>query len=225
MGAAQLLDQVQTLAHLATLEAGPQVYAERLAQELGEAVTRDEIAARDDQLRDALARIDALAKRVMRIQLEHVLADDTSIGPPTRKVFAATVTDYANRLDLLDTRARDVASRSGARDPAGIAERVVEAARATLALRGAVGSGVLALIAELAAAGAPLADRSARDRSAAEPARRAWSAVRRELEAIAARPDRVVEAPFAARLATWPDQLDDPDPANEPTFADMIELD
>lgn len=223
MSAAQLLDQVQSIAHVEGFEA--RAYAERLAREIAPAGTRDELAARDEQLRDALGRIEALASRVMRIRLDHVLAADTSIGPPTRKVFAATVASYAGRLDLLETRVHDIASKSGARDARGIAELVAQAAAATLDLRTAIRDHVLALGAELAATSVPHADQRARDRQEAEPARRTWSAVRRELEAVAARPERLAEAAFAARLASWPEQLDEPDPVAEPTRASLIELD
>jgi len=225
MSAQQVLDQVQSLARVAALEAEPHGYADQLVAELAPALSRDELAARDDRLRDALARIDALAERVMRIRLDHVLADDQAIAVPTRKVFAATVTGYVDRLDLLETRAHDVATRGGSRDAAGIARLVVEAARATLALRTAIRVDVFVAISGLAATSVPLADAQARDMRSEEVARRAWSALRRELEAVAAEPTRVTEGPLAARLGTWPEQLDDPDPAGEPTFASLIELD
>ena len=48
-------------------------------------------------------------------------------------------------------------------------------------------------------------------------ARRTWSALRRELEAVAAQPERVAAAALPARLASWPEQLDEPEPASEPT--------
>jgi hypothetical protein len=221
----QLLDRVQSLTHIAELEADPRAYADRLANELAAAASRDELAARDDRLRDALARIDAMAERAMRIRLDHVLAGDTAIGMPTRKVFATTVLGYESKLDVLEARARDVAHRGGSLDPARIASSVVDAASATLALRSTIRRGVLALISELATASVAPADRDARDRRIDDPTRRAWSALRRELEAVAAQPERVAEAAMAARLATWPEQLDEPDPSSEPTFADMIEID
>ncbi len=223
MSAAQLLDQVQTIGQVEGFEA--RAYADRLAQEIAPAGSRDELAARDEVLRDALGRIEALVSRVMRIRLDHVLAADTSIGPPTRKVFAATVASYAGRLELLETRVHDVASKTGARDAHRIAELVVQAAAATLDLRAAIRDHVLALGAALAAASIPHADQRARDRQEAEPARRAWSQIRRELEATAARPERLAEAPFAPRLASWPEQLDEPDPVAEPTRASLLELD
>ena len=222
----RILDQVQSLPQLAAFEADLHVHAETLAGELGDAPeSRDELAARDDRLRDELARIDAMAERVMRIRREHALAEDTAIATPTRKVFASTITSYDGRLEILEARARDVASRGGSMNPSDIADRVVEAARATLAVRAQLRDGVLALAAKLAEASASFADIRARDRRDDEKSRRAWSALRRELEATAARPSRVAEASLAARLATWPDRLDDPDPSTEPTCADMIELD
>jgi hypothetical protein len=212
----QLLDQLQSLGRLEALEAD--AYAGALAAELV-----DEVAARDAQLADALARIDALAERAMRLRLEHALADDPAIAAPTRRVFAATVVGYADRLELLATRAHHVAARSP--DPEGVATTVVDAARATLAMRVALRGPVLALVARVAAASAADADVRARDRRLDAATRTGWSALRRELEAVAAQPERVATAPFAARLAAWPPQLDEPDPASEPTFADMIELD
>jgi hypothetical protein len=220
-----VLDQVQSLPRIAALEADSRAYAERLAQELANAESRSELAARDDRLRDALARIDGMTERVMRIRLDHVLADDTTIGIPTRKVFASTIVNYESKLDVLEARASDVARRGGALDPSRVAGSVVEAASAALALRTAIRTDVLALISKLATASVPFADRNARDRQLDDVTRRAWSALRRELEAVAAQPERVAEAALVARLATWPEQVDEPDPANEATFADMIELD
>lgn len=223
--AQHILDHVQSLPHIGALEADPHAYADQLATELGPVTSRDEITTRDDRLRTALARIDELSTRVMRIRLDHVLANEQALAPPTRKVFAATVVSYEDKLELLASRAADVASRGGSRDPAAIADAVVDAARATLALRAALRHGILALIAQLSAASVPLADQTARDRRLEEAQRRAWSAVRRELEATAAQPARVVAADFTARLAAWPAQLDEPDPSSEPTVADLIELD
>jgi hypothetical protein len=226
MSAAQhMLDQIQSLARIEALEAEPGAYATQLASELGEAATLGELDARDARLRHALAQLDAMIERTVRIRLDHALAADTAIAGPTRKVFAATIVGYAGRLELLEARARDVAARGGATDPDGIAARVAEVARGALALRDAVRAGVLAVIRDLAAATAPIADRHARDRALDEALRKRWSAARRDLEAIASQPDRIAAAPLPARLAAWPEQLDEPDPAREPTFADMIELD
>ena len=138
MGAEQVLDEIQSLSRIAAAEANPHAYAERLAPELVDAATREALAARDDRLRDALARIDAMTERAMRIRLEHALADDTAIGIPTRKVFASTVVGYAGKLDVLEARAIDVANRGGSPDPAGAASSVADAARATLELRDAI---------------------------------------------------------------------------------------
>lgn len=223
--AQQLLDQVQSVARIEALEAAPAEYAERVAAELGGGDSLDDLAARDAALAQALGQIDAMTERVARIRLEHALAHEASIATPTRKVFATTIAGYAGRLELLEARARDVAARGGAVDPAGVAARVVDQGRAALALRDALRAGLLALIRDLAAAAGPDADRRARDRTLDEAARRRWSAARRELEATASQPERVATGPMPARLASWPEQLDEPDPAHEPTFADMIELD
>jgi hypothetical protein len=226
MSAAQhLLDQIHSLAGIAALEAEPAAYAERLAAEIPAAATLAELEARDAVLVRALGQIDAMTARAMRIRLDHVLAADTSIGPPTRSVFASTITGYAGRLPLLAQRARDVAARGGAADPDHVAGAVIDAAGSVLALRDAVRAGVLAVISELAQADAVAADLRARDRNLDDPARRRWSAARRDLEAVAAEPERVLAAPMAARLGALPDQLDEPAPGREVTFADMVELD
>ena len=226
MSAAQhVLDRAYSLAGIAALEAEPGAYAEALAAELAPAATLAELEARDAALVGALGQIDAMIVRAMKIRLEHALAAEPSIAAPTRNVFAHTIVGYADRLSLLEDCARDVAARGRAADPDAIAAAVVEAARSVLALRAAVRAGVLALIRDLAHAAAPDADRRARDRNLDEPVRRRWSAARRDLEAVAADPARVLAAAMPARLGALPDQLDEPDPEREVTFADMLELD
>lgn len=226
MSAAQhILDQAHSLARIAALEADPGAYAERLATELPAAATLAELEARDAALAAALGQIDGMIARAMRIRLGHALANDTSIGAPTRSVFASTITGYAGRLPLLEQRARDVAARGRAGDPDRVAESVVEAARSVLALRDALRAGVLALIRDVARAAVPEADRRARDRNLDEPERRRWSAARRDLQAVAAEPERVLSAPMAARLGALPDQLDEPEADREVAFADLLELD
>lgn len=223
MSASRFLDQVQSLAHVTAFL--PETYAEQLAAELAPVETREDIAARDEQLRAAIARIEETSTRIMRIRLEHALSGDTAIAVPTRKVFSQTVADYAGRFDVLATRVRDIAARNGSRDPEAVARTVVDAAEATLAQRAELYRSVLELGARLALEAAPMADAKARDRREAEPPRRLWSAVRRELEALAARPERILQATFAVRLAGWDSLLDDPDPENAPTLADLLELD
>jgi hypothetical protein len=225
MSSAHVLDRVHSLAGLEALEADPGGYAAQLAEEIPHADTLAGLEERDAMLAAALGRIDQAMARAMKIRLEHALAADTSIGPPTRSVFSSTITGYAGRLSVLEERARDVAARGGAVDPDGVAGRVACAARSVLALRDALRAGVLDAAGRLARAAAPEADRRARDRNLDEPARRRWSAMRRELEAVAADPARVLAAPMAARLGALPEQLDEPDPGPEVTFADMIELD
>ena len=58
------------------------------AVEVPPASTLVELEARDAVFGAALAEIDDAMTRVMRIELDHALADDTSIATPTRKVFA-----------------------------------------------------------------------------------------------------------------------------------------
>jgi hypothetical protein len=214
----RLLDQVQSLAAIDGFE--PHAYVDALSGELPA-----ELDARDGALAAALAQLEVLAQRVMRIRLDHVLAADTSIAPPTRKVFATTVVGYAADLGKLAARVRDVAARTRGTDADRVAELVVDAARATLAQRETVRAGVLGLARELAVAAGPDADRRARDRQLDEPQRKRWSATRRELELVAADPARITTAPWSARIAQHPEQLDEP--AAEPalTIADLLELD
>jgi hypothetical protein len=220
-----ILDQVQSIARIDALAADPDSYAEQLAAELPSAATLPELDARDAQLAAALTQIDTMIARAMRIRLEHALATENSIGPPTRMVFAQTVVSYAGKLDVLASRARDVAARGGARDADQVAELVTDAARSVLALRDALRDGVLALIVRLATAAMPDADRTARNRKLDDAVRKRWSAARRDLEAIAANPEAVAAAPMATRLAAWPEQIDEPEPEKEPSIADLLELD
>jgi hypothetical protein len=227
--AAQLvLDQVQSMARIAGLEAAPEGYATDLAAELapaGAAASLAALEAQDARLRDALGQLDAMIERVMRLRLDHALALDGSLPPPTRRVFASTILRYEGQLALLEDRVRDAAARGGARDPGGVAVLACEAATATLALRDAVRAPVLAIIRDRAAAAVALADQAARDRQRDDAERQRWSAARRDLEVVAADPGCVVAAPMATRMAAWPAQLDEPAPAPEVTFADMIEMD
>ena len=224
MGAQHVLDQVQSLGKIEEIEAAPVTYAAELGNELSPATTIAELEARDAQLAAALAAIDPMIARAMRLVLERALANDSSIGVPTRTVFCQTVTSYVGKLDLLSERTRDLAARGGARDPDDVADRITEAARRVLALRDAVRAGVLVLIHDLATAAIPEADRQARDRQQGEAPRKRWSAVRRDLEMIAEEPTRILAAPMPARVAAWPEQIDEPDPEKEVSFADMIEM-
>ena len=215
-----MLDRIQSLASIAVLEADPGAFARVLAAQLPA-----DLEARDAALATALRHTDDAASRVMRVLLEHALADDSSLAPPTRKVFVSTITSYIDRLDLLAQRVRELAARGRASDPDAVARAVTDAARRTLALREAVRGPVLELVRELATAAIPDADRRARDRDLDDRARKRWSAVRRDLEAIAEAPERVLAAPMADRVAAWPEQLDEPAPKPEPTLAELIELD
>lgn len=135
--AQQLLDRVRSLAAIAELEADPGRYAQLLE-------VPAEPEPRGAAITAALQSIDELAARVMRIRLDHVLAHDTTIAEPTRRVFATTIVGYADKLDLLAERVSSVASRAG--DPAPLVTAVVDAARATLALRMALRTHVLARV-------------------------------------------------------------------------------
>lgn len=223
MTARAILDRVQSLAAIDALAADPGAYAAAL--ERPPASTIADLAARDAALTAALYAIDELASRVMRIALDHALADDASLAAPTRKVFTSTIASYEGALDTLASRARDLAARGGSRDPDATAALVVGAARRALDLRAAVRGPVLALVRELATRSIPDADRHARDRDRTDAERLQWSAARRDLETIADEPARILAAPMPARLAAWPAQLDEPAPKPEPTLAELIELD
>jgi hypothetical protein len=217
------LDHLQSLAALDAFD--PASFAAALAAELPAPATLAALEARDAALTAALAAIDDLAIRAMRLRLEQALANDASIAAPTRRVFVQTVVSYADNLELLGARARDVAARGGSRDPDATAALVTDAAGATLALREATRGPVLVLIRELATAAVADADARARDPQLPDAERKRWSAARRDLEMLAADPARITAAPFAQRIAAWPEQLDEPAPKPEPTLAELIELD
>ncbi len=223
--AKQLLDQVQSVARLDALAADPSAYAELVAGELPAGDELDAFEARDHQLRDALGQLDAMIERAARLGIEHALAHDSSIGVPSRKVFATTIVSYAGRLDLLATRARELAARGGASDPDDIATRIFDVARRVLELREAMRSAVLARVQQLAETALIGADGRARDARRDEASRKRWSAVRRDLEMIAQRPEAIAAAPMAKRVAAWPEQLDEPEPEKVPSLAELIELD
>ncbi len=224
ISAQHLLDRVQSLARIDELAADPAQFTAALAAELPAATSIAELEARDAALARGLAQVDVMVARATRVALEHALADDPSIGPPTRNVFATTIVSYADELPLLAQRARDVAERGRSPDPDAPTARVVDTARAMLALRDALHAAVLALARDLATAALPDARARALDRRLEEATRRRWSAGRRDLEALIAEPRRLLAGPMAARLAALPDELDEPDRTNEPTFAEMIEL-
>ena len=207
------LDHVQSLAAIEALE--PDAYAAEVA-----AALPADLEARDGALAAALAHIDATATRIMRSG-STTRSRTTRRSPHRRAACSHRRSSIAADLDLLARRALDVAVRGGAGDPAGVAQLVVDAAHATLLQREALSSPVLALVRDLAAASVADTDRRARDRTLDDAQRRRWSAIRRELEALPADPARVT-TPFAQRIATWPAQLDEPAPAAEPTFAELL---
>jgi len=220
-----ILDQVHSLAAAEALAQDRARFTAALGDAFPASLEVETLDASDALLRGTLAEIDALATRVMRLRLEHALADEPALPAPTQRVFAQTITGYVRQLALLEERALDVAPRGGARDPAQAARRVVEAARATLALRAALRDDVLGVARASAAGSIAEVDRRARDRTRPDDERRRWSAIRRDLEALAAEPTRLETAPLAARLAALPAQLDEPDPGPETSFADFLELD
>ena len=215
---------MSTLSRLHTRAALEAFSVDDYAVEVPGASTLSDLETRDAVFGAALAEIDDAMTRVMRIELDHVLADDTSIAPPTRKVFAGTINAYANNVELLASRARDVAARGRAADVESVVSAVTGAAARTLGLRDALRAKVFESAMTTARDSATEADARARDLKLDDAVRKKWSAWRRELEAIASDPTRVT-APIAARLASWPEQIDDPAPEAEVTFADMIEID
>lgn len=223
--AQQLLDQVQSVARLDALASDPAGYAALIADELPAGDELADLEARDGQLRAAFGQLDAMIERAARLGIDQALAMDSSIGAPTRKVFASTVVSYADRLDVLAARARDVAMRGGAGDPDDVADRIVGVARRVLEVRAALRGELLALVRRLALAATPAADRRAREPERDEASRKRWSAVRRDLETIAERPDAISAADLSTRVAAWPEQLDAPAPVAEPSLAELIELD
>lgn len=206
-----LLDRIQTLAAIEAFD--PASYE---VAAFGPAATIAELEQRDAQLTQALVEIDDTMGRFMRIRLEHV-AD--AMPAPTRRVFASTIANYAGKLAMLEDRVRST------RVAESIVQAVLGAARSTLDVREALRGTVLAQIQQLAARAIPDADRNARDPQLDDAQRKKWSQVRRDLEVLAAQPDRIAVAPMAKRIAAWPEQLDEPAAQPEVSFADMIELD
>ncbi|MEO8845008.1 MAG: hypothetical protein ABI591_22520 [Kofleriaceae bacterium] len=221
--AQRTLDQVYSVAHLEAFEPG--AYLDQLAAELGSPATLDELAARDAMSIAALAAIDTMIARAMKLRLDQALALEASVPAVTRNVFATTIIQYASRLELLGQRVHDVAARGGAPHPGDVADAVLDAARAVLGLRETLRAGVLELIRERAAASVAEADHRARDRALDDAKRKQWSRMRRDLEALAADPSGVFAGPSRARLAAYPEQLDDAPAEPELSFADLIELD
>lgn len=219
------LDRVHSLAHLEAFETEPGVVAERLAADTPSVATIPELEARDALLADSLGQVDAMITRAMRLRLDHGLAADSSIGAPTRNVFSLTIASYVGRLAVLEDRARDIATRGRSPDPERIAQIVVDAARRALDLRDVVRGSVLELVRQLAQTTVLDADQRARDRTRNEPERRRWSAVRRDMEAVALDPERVVASPLSGRIAALPVELDEPAAEPEPSFKELLELD
>jgi hypothetical protein len=222
MSAQRLLDRVQSLAAVEGVDAA--AFTDELRAELPATTTLADLETRDGTLSAALAAIDAFAARAMRIRMEHALASDPSIAAPTQRVFAQTVTQYEGRLGILEQRALDVATRGGASDARASASNVVECARATLGLRDELRAAVLALVRELAIPAVAHADACARDRNRGEPERKKWSAARRELDVLVIDPARIT-TPWAGRIASWPEQLDEPAAEPPMSIADLIEID
>ena len=144
------------------------------------------------------------------------LIADSALPPPTRSVFSTTIVAYVDRLDVLAQRVQGVSP--------GAEHEVLAAARRALSIREAFREVELELVRARASSAIADADRSARDRNLDERTRRRFSALRRDREMLAARPE-LIATPLEGRLAKLPDQLDEPEPEIEKTFADMFEMD
>lgn len=221
--ARQVLDQAYSIARLDALAADPSAFAEALAG--APPVDLADLAAYEAALVDALHAIEALVARAMKLRLDHALADDRALPAETRNVFAGTVAHYGADPNLLARRAHDAAVRGRSPDPTAVAEAVVAAARSVLDLRARLRELVLAAAAAHATLALPVATARALDRRLDDAPRRAWSAARRDLEALAADPTHLLTAPRDRRLAALPPQLDEPPAAAEPSLAELLELD
>ncbi len=220
--AQQLLDAVQSLVQIDSFD--PDAYAERLAAELAgrvEAVAT--LETRDDGLRAALTAIDTYVSRCMRIRLDHVLAGDSSVATPLRKVLAGTVTSYADDLEVLRQRVLSVAMRVDARRADDTADAVVAIARRVLDDRHALYERVLAIARALATAAVPIARQAARDRNREDAVRLRWTAVRRDLELVVEDPARIIPARLTDRLKTLVVPEEPVEEAPELTRGELIE--
>jgi hypothetical protein len=220
--AQQLLDAVQSLVQIDSFD--PDAYAERLAAELaGRVEAVSTLETRDDDLRTALTAIDTYVARCMRIQLDHVLASDSSVATPLRKVLAGTVTSYADDLGVLRQRVLSVAMRVDARRADDTADAVVAIARRVLDDRHGLYERVLGVARALATAAIPIARQAARDRNREDAVRLRWTAVRRDLELVAEDPARIIAARLTDRLKTLVVPEEPVEEAPELTRGELIE--
>ena len=206
-----MLDRIRSLAAFEAFV--PADFAAEVARELPGSTTLADLAAGDAALVAALQAIDELAARMMRLHIDHIAP---AMPLPTRRVFASTIVTYRDKLDVLADRVRATGAD---------AAPIVEAARATLAVRDAARDAVLAVVRERARTSITQADERARDIKLEDAQRKQWSRARRDLEAITDEPARILAAPMATRMAAWDDQLDEPPEKPEPTLAELIELD
>lgn len=143
--AKQFLDEVYRLTQLEAFDEPG--YLEALAAEVAEVDdgTPAGLVARDAELDAALASIDALTSRAMKIRLDHALHDIPSVEPPFLMYLTVRVTDYADDLEPLRARVRGVVARSDSAGAAEAADIVCAAADSVLALRRRLRDGVAAL--------------------------------------------------------------------------------
>jgi len=134
--AVELLDQVYSLAQLDALDVGAVV--NRLAEQIADC----SVEQLDEQIRATLSAVDSLTSRAMRIRLDHALVDDTAVPRQFRTYLAAQVFEFADDLDRLRARARQVVCDDA------VAGAIVAAADRALATRAALRQGILALVPE-----------------------------------------------------------------------------
>jgi hypothetical protein len=222
--AQQLLDAVQSLGQLDAFDGDG--YVGRLTDELGDGtLSLAGLEARDEALRAALAAIDAFAGKDMRIRLDHLLAGDTSVAPPLRKVLASTITSYVGRLELMGERVEGAAARVDPGRAADTAAAVVDVAERVLSTRAELRAGVLGLARQLASAALPAARAASRDRSSEDAMRQRWVAIRRDLELVVEEPQRVGAARLTERVKTLTEPDEPLEELPEPTRGELIELD
>lgn len=217
----QLLDEVHTAAGLARFSVD--AYARALADERADdSIELDGLAATDAALRAALVAVDGFTARVMRVELDLALADDTVLAPAFRTNLAATIVRYAGELPLL--RERVIQSARGGPRAVSLGEQVVAAATAALGLRVALHDAVIAVARVRAAIARPNAAGAARDRQLDDSQRARWSVAAQELAMLEADPARIARGPWAERIKEHVPVVETV-VEEEPSFGSLIELD
>jgi hypothetical protein len=144
--AQQLLDEVTRLEQIEDFDLDG--FVVQLRAEVGEAEAGSGVPEQD--LAAALAAIDPFAARLMRIRLDHLLISDVSVPPQFRTYLASEVMSYANDLETLRSRVRQVAARVDPDGASKTANAVADAADKALALRSQLRQRIRAIIDERA---------------------------------------------------------------------------